>query len=128
MRRAFHIVIAITVMGALASTHASGTSVLYSCTMSGEVSKTCCCSGPSEDGCISLERQCKCCDVSMEQNTDAPVQAVPHGDTTRCAPNFSVILPVDAASVGCANRTFAWPRQIPARCFPIYILNSTLLR
>lgn len=118
----------VAVAAAFASPVSVAASIVYTCSMSGEISTSCCCGPVSGDGCVSIGRPCGCCDVSLIERTEAPAQAVAVNNCPPAAHTSDAPIPVGAMPPDTWVSTRMLVDRARARSAPFYILNSALLR
>lgn len=128
MDRMTRIAQGIALLALLVAANPATAAFAYTCSMSGQVSKSCCCAPASDDGCPAFERACECCEVSLVQGTEPANPAVTYSGSPQVAPVYvgfatGYVNPID---LGIASNVRLEP--VRARSAPFYILNSALLR
>ena len=118
----------VALLALLAAANPATAAVAFTCSMSGEVSGSCCCAPASDDGCPAIERACQCCEVSLVQGTEPASPAVTHGGTPQVALGCAGFAPVDFATTDLGTVYSVRREPVRARSAPFYIVYGCLLR
>jgi len=121
-----HLFIFLTVIAAIAASGNAMASELFDCKMSGTVSRFCCCVPSAANECASVDRECRCCEIVLVQQTAYPATAAIHIDQAQIPTAHCALVLMLGKS---ANDVYLRLR-LPSFTCPtaLYILNHSILR
>jgi len=124
MRVRAPIALAAFVAALAASTVAQSGVIEFVCSISGEVSRTCCCAPKADEGCAAIERDCSCCDVSF--TAPAPQPAAQTAPATAVHVPATMVMTEAIVSFESAPASIAMDRA-PARrsSRSVFLLNQS---
>lgn len=117
---------ALIAMAVLVPMAHGGALVQFACSMSGEVSTSCCCVSTVEDGCPSLERSCQCCEVKVVQGGEAAAPLTVHVSAPHIA-HIQVAVLSYQTNIADVGVVVVRQEPIRAQSAPAYIRHGTLL-